>query len=95
TRRSLATAAQIKKLAEDIGLDAMWLVGNRIRGDADLAFLEQEAFDIPLLGYLPEESRVVDADRCGESAYSLSPTLREAAARIADALTEAALGSSS
>ena len=88
TRRSLNTAAQIKKLAGDIGLDDMWLVANRIRGDEDLAFLEQEAFDLPLLGYLPEEPRVVDADRRGESAYTLAPPLREAASRIADALTE-------
>jgi hypothetical protein len=40
-----------------------------------------------LLGYLPEDPRVVDADRRGESAYALAPPLREAAARIADALT--------
>ena len=89
TRRSLSTAAQIKKLAEDIGLESMWLVGNRIRGDDDLAFLEQEVFDIPLLGYMPEESLVVDADRRGESVYSLAPSMREAADRIADALAEA------
>ena len=89
TRRSLGTAAQIKKLAEDIGLNSMWLVGNRIRGDEDLAFLEQEAFDLPLLGYLPEESLVVDADRRGESVYRLAPSMREAAGNIADALAEA------
>ena len=58
------------------------------RGEEDLAFLEQEAIDLPLLGYLPEESRVVDADRRGEAAYTLAPPLREAASRIADALTE-------
>jgi len=95
TRRSLGTAAQIKKLAEDIGLNSMWLVGNRIRGDDDLAFLEQEAFDLPLLGHLPEESRVVDADRRGESVYSLAPSMREAAGNIADALAEAMAGSGS
>jgi hypothetical protein len=51
--------------------------------------LEQEAFDLPLLGHLPEESRVVDADRNRESVYGMAPPLREAAAKIADALTEA------
>jgi len=89
TRRSLSTAAQIKKLAEDIGLDSMWLVGNRIRDDEDLAFLEQEAFDIPLMGYMPEESLVVEADRRSDSVYRLAPSMREAAGRIADALAEA------
>lgn len=88
TRRSLSTAAQIKKLAEDIGLTRMWLVGNRIHTDEDVRFLEQEAADLPLLGYLPEDPGVVDADRRGESVYALVPPLREAAAVIANALSE-------
>jgi CO dehydrogenase nickel-insertion accessory protein CooC1 len=66
----------------------MWLVGNRIHNDEDVRFLEQEASDLPLLGYLPEDPGVVDADRRGESVYALVPPLREAAARIADALSE-------
>jgi CO dehydrogenase maturation factor len=88
TRRSLSTAAQIKKLAEDIGLTRMWLVGNRIHTGEDVRFLEQEAEDLPLLGYLPEDPGVVDADRRGESVYALVPPLREAAAVIANALSE-------
>jgi CO dehydrogenase maturation factor len=88
TRRSLGTAGQIKKLAEDIGLTRMWLVGNRIHSDEDVRFLEQEAFDLPMLGYLPEDPGVVAADRRGESVYALVPPLREAAAVIADALSE-------
>lgn len=88
TRRSLATARQIKKLAADIGLTRMWLVANRVRGDEDVAFLNAEATDLSLLGYLPDDPGVVEADRHGESVYALVPPLREAAARIADALGE-------
>jgi len=33
TRRSLGTARQIKKLANDIGLDRLWLVGNKVRNE--------------------------------------------------------------
>src|SRR5512141_2871574 len=43
TRRSLGTAAQIRKLAADIGLNRLWLVGNKIRDDDEAAFLEQES----------------------------------------------------
>src|SRR5512133_24104 len=39
TRRSLGTAAQIKKLAADIGLKRLWLVGNKVRDDSEFAFL--------------------------------------------------------
>ena len=31
TQRSLGTAAQIKRLSKDIGLERLWLVGNKIR----------------------------------------------------------------
>ena len=40
TRRSLTAADQIEKMARDIGLNRTWLVGNRVRNDDDLAFLE-------------------------------------------------------
>ena len=62
TRRSLATANQIKKLAEDIGLTRLWLVGNRIRDEEDVAFLEREGGDLPLLGHLPDDPGVIEAD---------------------------------
>jgi CO dehydrogenase maturation factor len=94
TTRSLGTAAQIKKLAEDIGLTRIWLVGNRIRNDDDSAFVAAESMGMPVLGYLPEDPRVVDADRAGTPVYAAVPALRAAAARIADALDDAALSRS-
>jgi CO dehydrogenase maturation factor len=86
TRRSLTTANQIKQLAEDIGLTRLWLVGNRIRNEEDVAFLEKEAGKLPLLGYLPDDPGVVEADHKGASVYAQVPSLREAAGRIADQL---------
>src|SRR5574341_1650514 len=50
TRRSLGTAAQIRKLAADIGLTRLWLVGNKVRDDAEAAFLKDETPGIPVLG---------------------------------------------
>jgi CO dehydrogenase maturation factor len=93
TRRSLTTAKQIKKLAEDIGLKRIWLVGNRIRNQEDVKFLEQEAGDLPLLGYLPDDPGVIEADRQGASVYAQVPALKEAAERIADQLDELAKAS--
>jgi CO dehydrogenase maturation factor len=88
TRRSLTTARQIEKLAEDIGLTRLWLVGNRIRNQEDVSFLEKEAGDLPLLGYLPDDPGVVEADRGGASVYARVPSLKQAAARIADQLDQ-------
>ena len=65
TRRSLGTAAQIKKLANDIGLSRLFLVGNKVRDAAEAEFLKTETPGIPLLGLLPADLSVQEADRLG------------------------------
>jgi len=86
TRRSLGTASQIKALAEDIGLTRIWLVGNKVRDQAETAFLMAETPEIPLLGIMPADMGVQEADRLGTPVYDHVPILRQAAERIAIAL---------
>lgn len=88
TRRSLGTAAQIKKLAHDIGLTRLWLVGNKVRNQQEAAFLEQESPGLPLLGILPADLAVQEADRLGIAVYDHVPALRQAAEQIAEKLEE-------
>ena len=88
TRRSLGTAAQIKKLAGDIGLRRLWLVGNKVRDDDEIAFLEAETPGLPLLGVLPVDLAVQEADRMGEAVYDHVPVVRHAAAAMARTLIE-------
>ena len=82
TRRSLGTAAQIKKLANDIKLDRLYLVGNKVRNDDEAKFLEADTPDMPLLGFLPADLKVQEADRLGIPVYDHVPALKEAAAEI-------------
>ena len=79
TRRSLGTAAQIKQLAQDIGLKRFWLVGNKVRNSDEEIFLRNETPDIPVLGFLPADLKVQEADRLGVPVYDHVPTLRTAA----------------
>ena len=88
TQRSLGTAAQIKKLAADIGLNRLWLVGNKVRTEEEKEFLERESPEMPLLGILPMDLGVLDADRLGEPVYDHVPSLTKAAAEIAQKLLE-------
>ncbi|GAB4456112.1 MAG: carbon monoxide dehydrogenase accessory protein CooC [Anaerolineales bacterium] len=88
TRRSLGTAAQIKKLANDIGLQRMYLVGNKVRNDEEAQFLEAESPDLPLLGWLPADLKVQEADRLGVPVYDHVESLKAAAKQIAAALNE-------
>jgi CO dehydrogenase maturation factor len=76
TRRSLGTAAQIKKLANDIGLKRLLLVGNKIRQEEERGFLENETPDIPILGFLPADLSVQEADRLGIPVYDHIPALK-------------------
>jgi CO dehydrogenase maturation factor len=86
TRRSLGTAAQIKKLAHDIGLQRLWLVGNKVRDADEAAFLKAESPGLPVLGVLPANLAVQEADRLGAAVYDYVPALRQAAEQIAQTL---------
>jgi CO dehydrogenase maturation factor len=83
TKRSLGTAAQIQSLARAIGLENLWLVGNKVRNDEDAAFLELATPGIPILGLLPADLAVQEADRLGIAVYDHVPSLRNSTERIA------------
>ena len=88
TRRSLATAAQIKKLANDIGLMRLYLVGNKVRSHEEVEFLEAETPDLPVLGYLPADMKVQEADRLGIPVYDHVESLKVATQQISGTLNE-------
>ncbi|MDO9128283.1 MAG: carbon monoxide dehydrogenase accessory protein CooC [Anaerolineales bacterium] len=82
TRRSLGTAAQIKKLANDIGLARLYLVGNKVRDDDEAAFLNAETPGLSVLGYMPADMKVQEADRLGIPVYDHVPVLKRSAMEI-------------
>jgi CO dehydrogenase maturation factor len=86
TRRSLGTAAQIKKLANDIGLQRLYLVGNKVRNDEEAKFLEAETPGLPVLGFLPADLKVQEADRLGIPVYDHVPSLKQSAHAMAEKL---------
>lgn len=88
TQRSLGTAAQIKTLSNDIGLTRLWLVGNKVRTEEEKDFLKENSPGLPLLGTLPMDLGVLDADRLGEPVYDHVPSLKAAAEEIAQILLE-------
>lgn len=83
TRRSLGTAEQIKKLAQDIGLTRLWLVGNKVRNQEEADFLHKETPGLPVLGLLPADLQVQEADRKGLAVFDYVPVLRAESLRMA------------
>ena len=88
TRRSLGTANQIKKLALDIKLERLWIVGNKIQNQEEVEFLKKNSPGIPVLGTLPAVQGVLEADRLGIAVYDHVPELKTAAEKIADKIEE-------
>lgn len=86
TRRSLGTARQIKKLANDIGLTRLWLAGNKIRNQDEMRFLEENTPDLPMIGALPANLAVQEADRLAIPVYDHVPELKQAAWQIAETI---------
>jgi CO dehydrogenase maturation factor len=85
-RRSIHTAQQIAFLAQHIGVKRTYLVGNKVRDEADRAFIAQEAGEMPVLGYLPFSVEAIGADMRGQAIYDAAPELVAAARQIAQAL---------
>jgi CO dehydrogenase maturation factor len=86
TRRSLGTADQIKHLANDIGLTRLWLVGNKVRNEDEKEFIEHETPGIPVLGLMPADLAVQEADRMGIPVYDHVPALRQAVEQMVQVL---------
>lgn len=76
-RRSVDTAHNIKRLAADIGLNGIVLVGNKIRGEADRKFLEKYVIGLEWLGFLPYDEEIIEADLSGESPYDRDTPAKE------------------
>ncbi len=72
-RRSLEVAGRIRQLAADIGLTKIGWVGNKVRSPEDRDFLSAGMKDIPCLGSLSYDPRVVQADLDGRPPYDENP----------------------
>ncbi len=86
-RRSVETALHVRQLAGDLGLQRVAVVGNKIRGEADEAFLRKSLPDLPFLGFIPFDERIIGADLKGIPPYEAIPELLEVAAAIAGKLS--------
>ena len=70
-RRSIDTAGHIRKLAAEIGLHSISIVGNKIRNENDRQFLKEHLQDFEFLGFLPYDETLIEADLKGISPYDI------------------------
>ncbi len=79
TARSLGTAEQIKALAGDLKLTRLYLIGSKVQNEDDRAFIRQRSPGLPVLGFLPIDPGVREADRTGVPVFDAAPALAQAA----------------
>ncbi len=69
--RSIDTARNINKLASEIGLTNIALVGNKIRNKRDEEFLKEHLTGFSFLGFIPYDDSLIEADLNGMSPFDV------------------------
>lgn len=70
--RSIQTAYNIKKLANDIGIKKILVVGNKVRSATDKEFILSHLAEFEVIGFVPFDQKVVQADIDGKSPFQIS-----------------------
>jgi CO dehydrogenase maturation factor len=87
-RRSLQTAETIEKLAKDIGIPRLFLIGNTVRDERDRQFIREYGPHLPILGFLSYSPEAIEADMRGVAVFEMAPKLVEEAEDIAAQLDQ-------
>jgi CO dehydrogenase maturation factor len=85
-RRSMDTAGHIQKLASEIGLKNIAMVGNKIRSQKDEAFLQKHLKDFEFLGFIPYDDALIEADLDGVSPFDVDPAAKTHVSQMIDSL---------
>lgn len=85
-RRSIQTARAIASLAHDLGIERLYVVGNKLLSSEDKDFLTEQLAGFDILGFLPSDARAIESDRRGEAVFALAPDLVADVGLIADRL---------
>jgi len=86
SRASTETAKRIVRLAGDIKLHRVTVVGNRIRKPDEEEFLRTSLPGLSFAGFIPYDEAICDAERSGRPAAGVSPAVDTAVGRIVSLL---------
>jgi CO dehydrogenase maturation factor len=89
-KRSIETAYRIQKLADDLNLYKILVVGNKIRTPKDKELLRSVLNEFQIVGWLPYDQSVIEAEQEGRSVYEVSKPFWDTIREISEQLTAAA-----
>lgn len=84
--KSIQTAFQVKKLADDIGLKSIYAVGNKVASDEHRGLIEKGLQGIPVLGFISYNDRVLESDILGQAVFVENSRLLSEVRQIKDSL---------
>ena len=87
-QRSTQTAHTIKRLAADIGLTKVYIVGNKVRNERDRAFIAEQLPGETILGYLPYSPAAIESDLQGKAIFDMDAQMVAEARRIKERLPQ-------
>ncbi len=74
--RSIQTAHQIRKLASDLGIKRVFVVGNKVQTEEDERVITDNLQDFPFLGFMAYNPKILEADRRGVSPYDIDEQVK-------------------
>jgi CO dehydrogenase maturation factor len=86
-RRSIQTAHAIRSLAQDLGIEQVYAVANKVTSASDEVFVSEQLPEFRILGYLPHDAQAMEADRRGVAVFALAPQLVSGARGIVEHLS--------
>jgi CO dehydrogenase maturation factor len=85
-KRSFQTAGQVNKLSKDIGIERVYIVGNKVANEKDLQFMQEHLSDLIFLGQMAYNEKIIEADKRGLSPYDIDPRIRTEVEEIINTL---------
>ena len=85
--RSIQTYNKIKSMAMDIGVQQVFVIGNKIRNDGDIAFLIEKIGEENIIGFLNYRDAISETDRNNQSPYD-DPEMRADIAALGKRIQE-------
>jgi CO dehydrogenase maturation factor len=87
-RRSLETAHAIRNLAEDLGIDRCYVVGNKISSADERRFVVDNFPQFESLGFISYSPKVIEAELKGVSVFDIDPEVVEEVRGIKERLEQ-------
>ncbi len=88
--KSIQTAFQVKKLADDIGLKSIFAVGNKVDSDSHRSLIEKGLNGIPVLGFISYNDKILESDIVGRAVFAensqLLSEVRQIKSRLEDCI---------